>query len=94
MIKKLIQKVKLEIVRRQLEKKYFSKDSKVFFIVSTGRTGTKFFEDFLSQNFNEVYAVHEPRPDFFDIGISKIRKNTSKEEIVSYIKNKRFNSRC
>lgn len=34
----------------------------VGFILSTGRTGTKFFEKFLTDNFHDVLCLHEPKP--------------------------------
>jgi hypothetical protein len=37
-----------------------------FFIVSTGRTGTKFLANFYN-NFDRVFTVHEPYPDFRSI---------------------------
>lgn len=49
------------------------------FIVSTGRTGTQFFETFFEGMGEQLLAVHEPRPDLFDISIEKHRdKKTSK----------------
>jgi hypothetical protein len=41
------------------------------FIVSSGRTGTKFMADFFAANFNDVTSTHEPAPDFFAIGTKK-----------------------
>lgn len=39
-------------------------DSKKYvFILSSGRTGTKFFGEFLN-NFDRVHAAHEPRPSY------------------------------
>jgi hypothetical protein len=84
-------KIKEKIRIRKIEKVFLQRDSKIFFIVSTGRTGTKFFERFLHDNFQNVYAVHEPRPDMFDIGTKKIREKTKRSEIVQYIKNNRIN---
>ncbi|WP_339925576.1 sulfotransferase domain-containing protein [uncultured Cyclobacterium sp.] len=43
------------------------------FIISAGRSGTRFFQDFFNTCFSQVYAVHEPQPDFFDMGMQKIR---------------------
>ncbi|MFK7797632.1 MAG: sulfotransferase domain-containing protein [Aureispira sp.] len=48
------------------------------FIVSTGRTGTNFFESFFERIDAHTLSVHEPQPDLFDLGIEKHRnkKNT------------------
>lgn len=59
------------------------------FVVSTGRTGTKFFETFFKIVGDNTYAVHEPQPDFFDLSISKHRKGKSKAAIQNYIISKR-----
>lgn len=48
-----------------------------YFIVSTGRTGTKFFAHFLNQ-FSSVYAVHEPSPVFLRLGINYTRNKVTK----------------
>ncbi|GAB6099414.1 hypothetical protein JCM16358_12930 [Halanaerocella petrolearia] len=40
-----------------------------YFIVSTGRTGTKFFAHFLN-DFSGVYGVHEPAPVFLRLAIN------------------------
>ncbi|MDF1673516.1 MAG: sulfotransferase domain-containing protein, partial [Vicingaceae bacterium] len=55
------------------------------FIVSTGRTGTNFFESFFNQLNNYTHAVHEPQPDFFDLSMNKIRNNWSDNKIEKYI---------
>ncbi len=41
---------------------------KLVFIVSTGRTGTKFLARFFNR-YNGVWALHEPKPDFLIEGI-------------------------
>ncbi len=46
------------------------------FIISTGRTGTKFLAKFLDQ-FNEINSVHEPNPDFLKLGIEFASQKTS-----------------
>ncbi|GAA4847827.1 sulfotransferase family protein [Algivirga pacifica] len=56
------------------------------FIVSTGRTGTNFFDFFFNQSFHDVHCVHEPKPDFFDIGMSKIREGMLTEEVVDKVR--------
>src|SRR5947209_3172171 len=61
----------------------------VRFIVSTGRTGTQFFESFFNSNFSDVLCLHEPAPDGFDIGIRKVREKPIAEEIVRYLRSSR-----
>lgn len=61
----------------------------VTFVVSTGRTGTKFFETLFKNTHEDFYSVHEPRPDFFDLSMNKIRKNWSSDEIQNYINHHR-----
>ncbi len=34
------------------------------FILSTGRTGTKFLAEFLNSNYEDVVALHEPKPSY------------------------------
>jgi len=43
------------------------------FIVSTGRTGTLFFESLLNTLDNQIVCYHEPEPDLYDIAIEKYR---------------------
>ena len=50
-----------------------------YFIISTGRTGTKFLAKF----FNEIgksIAVHEPNPDFLKLAINYAQKKVNKEK--------------
>ena len=54
----------------------------VRFIVSTGRTGTQFFESFFNSSFPDVLCLHEAQPDGFDIGIRKIRGQASSSKTV------------
>ena len=58
---------KLSLANRDLS-------DRIVFILSTGRTGTKFFEGFLNDHYRDIFAVHEPSPDLFDITINKHRK--------------------
>jgi len=44
------------------------KDRKIVLIVSTGRTGTKFFEHFFNQAYKNIHCVHEPYPDLSQEG--------------------------
>jgi Sulfotransferase family len=55
----------------------------VRFIVSTGRTGTQFFESFFNNNFPDVLCLHETQPDGFDIAIRKIRGKALPNETVN-----------
>jgi hypothetical protein len=61
----------------------------VRFIVSTGRTGTHFFESFFNCNFPDVPCLHEAKPDGFDIGIRKIREKLDTDKIVKYLRSSR-----
>jgi hypothetical protein len=54
----------------------------VRFIVSTGRTGTQFFESFFNHNFPEVLFLHQPPPDGFDLSINKVREKHPRGKIV------------
>lgn len=49
-------------------------NSEPVFIISTGRTGTKFFENFLNNLSVSIICRHEPTPDFFELGMRKIRQ--------------------
>ncbi len=56
-----------------LNRRYVFQDFPVRFIVSTGRTGTKFFEKFFNKNFSRIEARHEPFPDLHRLSVSKFR---------------------
>ena len=58
-------------------------------IVSSGRTGTKFFEYFFNELDNSAIVFHEPKPDFFNLGIKKIRLKVSSNFIIKEIINHR-----
>ncbi len=47
------------------------------FIISTGRTATKFFAKFFEDRFRNVKAVHEPPIDIFPIAVSYFRGDIS-----------------
>ncbi|MGH1337111.1 MAG: hypothetical protein ACRBFS_13385 [Aureispira sp.] len=55
------------------------------FMVSTGRTGTQFFESFFEEIDAHTLAVHEPRPDLFDLGIEKHRAGKGTETVTQAI---------
>lgn len=61
-----------------------------YFIVSTGRTGTQFFETFFEDINDGILSVHEPRPDLFDLGIEKHRNNKPFKETIKAIKKARI----
>ncbi|QYA24028.1 hypothetical protein G3I01_00400 [Gramella sp. MT6] len=50
-------------------------------IVSSGRTGTKFFEFFFKNVFEKYPVYHEPKPDLFDLSFQKILAEVSDEGI-------------
>jgi len=54
------------------------------FIISTGRTGTKFLAKLFDQ-YDDIFSIHEPDPDFLELGIGyakgKYSFKTSKREI-------------
>ncbi len=54
-------------------------------VVSTGRTGTKFFETLFADH-PEVVCRHEPSPDLFDVGMAKYRlaESDTRADIVRH----------
>ena len=61
----------------------------VVFMVSTGRTATKFFSGFFHENFEGIVARHEPAPDLFSLGVKFIRKQNSFKKTRSLIASQR-----
>jgi hypothetical protein len=59
-----------------------ARDFPVYFIISTGRTGTKFFETFLGDVTDQVYCLHEPSPDLFDLGVGLYRGEIAEARVV------------
>lgn len=57
-------------------------------IVSSGRTGTKFFEYFFNEIDPTSIVFHEPKPDFFNLSIRKLRSkldsNLVTEEMIKH----------
>ncbi|MFB6258380.1 MAG: hypothetical protein ABEH38_06785 [Flavobacteriales bacterium] len=53
---------------------------KPIFIVSTGRTATKFFAKCFEERFADVYAVHEPPLDIFPVAVGYFRGEIPFEE--------------
>mgnify|MGYP006430186865 CR=1 FL=1 len=67
-----------------------TKNCNVYFIVSTGRTGTNFMESFLNAASDDVFCVHEPQPDLFKVSLKKIREKKSSAFISEQIKKVRY----
>ena len=74
----------LHLARRMREKAYLLSrpwtNQPLVFIFSTGRTGT----NFLARSFDRiegVRAVHEPRPDLFDLGTGALRNEVSFDDV-------------
>ena len=59
-----------------------ARDLPVYFIVSTGRTGTKFFETFFGAVTDEVHCLHEPWPDLFDLGVGLHRRELTEAKVL------------
>lgn len=70
----------------RLKYDYFRKKISVNYVVSTGRTGTNFFETFLNNASEKVYCIHEPAPDLFNISIDKMRYKKDSKIILDYIR--------
>jgi hypothetical protein len=64
-------------------------EAEVVFIISTGRTGTQFFERFFQSLFPDVLCFHEPQPDLFEIGMSKYR-SAGKNQIPELLRFQRL----
>lgn len=63
-------------------------DIRPIFIVSTGRTGTKFLAKYFN-SFNTIYAVHEPLPTFLHMGIKYAQSKNSLGDVAGSILRKR-----
>lgn len=75
----------------RLKSQYYTWDDKdVVFIVSTGRTATKFFSGFFDRNFDTMLARHEPAPDLFDLGTGFIRGTYSGAAVNASLKYARY----
>ncbi len=66
------------------------KNVKVRFIVSTGRTGTKFLAKFFDSFSSTINARHEPNPDFLKLGINYARGKVSFDKACATIKKSRL----
>lgn len=65
--------------------RYFLKGVSAKIIVSTGRTGTKFFVGLLELLDPGAIIYHEPVPDYFDLGVDKFRNKRSFNYLVRYM---------
>ena len=78
-------------VLNRLKSQYYTWDDvNVVFIVSTGRTATKFFSEFFDDSFDHIVARHEPEPDLFDLGINYIRNSYSRRRTNALLKYYRY----
>ena len=59
-------------------------------IVSTGRTGTNFLANFFDDGQEDLYSVHEPKPDLFHLSMAKFRGEPSIYGIQKHFKIKRY----
>jgi len=66
-------------------KSFLLKRTKVTIVTSTGRTGTKFIKTFFSTVFPNLIVKHEPFPDFFDLGVEKIRHKKDSNYLKKYL---------
>ncbi|MGB3342525.1 MAG: sulfotransferase domain-containing protein [Aequorivita sp.] len=68
-----------------ISRKNLLKSTDTIIIVSSGRTGTKFFEHLFKEIDNSAIVFHEPKPDLFDLGVKKIRLHRSSGTIINDI---------
>ena len=66
------------------------KGIKVIFIVSTGRTGTRFLARFFRSLSPKIDSRHEPDPDFLKLGVNYARGLVSSERAVNAIAERRL----
>ena len=76
---KIKTRIKLFLIEKIIKK------TELVLVVSTGRTGTKFFKYFMKILYSSYPVFHEPKPDLFDLSIEKIRNNASEEFITKQI---------
>ena len=38
--------------------------NRMIFVLSTGRTGTKFLAEYFNNNYPDITALHEPKPSY------------------------------
>jgi len=63
---------------------------KVVFIISTGRTGTRFLARFFRSFSPAIDSRHEPDPDFLKLGVGYARDKVSLEDAVTVIRERRL----
>ena len=77
-------------LRSRLEGLFYTWDSvSVAFIISTGRTGTRFLARLFSEACDGVDARHEPAPDLFRLGTGYVRSEFSFKQAVSRLRGSR-----
>jgi len=82
----------ISFVKRFKVRFFFSNWNKVnpILLVSTGRTGTKFFFELFDVFFSNIYSVHEPTPDLLELSLSYRRHNISKKKALTQFKKSRI----
>ena len=85
----IIKKINNSVKTKVLSSMYGWEDIQTTFVTSTGRTGTMFFRDFFTENFQNTKALHEPWPDLHDIGYNRHHNKFSFERTVDIIKRER-----
>ncbi len=60
------------------------------FIISTGRTGTNSLAVLLNSISKNIYAVHEPYPDLFEVAVNRFRLNYNNTTAINKIKQARY----
>ncbi|ARN76513.1 hypothetical protein BST97_15545 [Nonlabens spongiae] len=81
-------KFKQKFFKRRVFKNASAKN--FYFIVSTGRTGTNFMEAFINKASHDVFCVHEPHPDLFNLSIEKYREKKSSNYIYEKLQESRY----
>ena len=62
----------------------------ICFVLSTGRTGTKFLESFFNRFVPGAWALHEPAPDLFDLGVEQFRSGMSADQVAGRLRRTRL----
>tara|TARA_A100000171_G_C2140027_1_gene154334 strand:+ start:715 stop:1602 length:888 start_codon:yes stop_codon:yes gene_type:complete len=70
---------------RKEKLRYYLKGVDVLLITSSGRTGTQFFETLYKNVDKNRLVIHEPKPDFFNLSLQKIRYGRSTKKVSEYI---------
>ena len=86
---KILKKINNSVKTRVLSSMYGWENIQTAFVTSTGRTGTMFFRDFFTENFENTKAVHEPWPDLHDIGYNRHHNKFSLDRTIDIIKRER-----